>query len=147
MGRSRNRTAGQGRAIAAPVEQHEGDQVLGLGEPEGHAVEHPIECMPAGTGLRAVFDQACAARSLRPAFAVQAAAADAIAELSARGLGVGILSSSLATGHEDRIHALPIRDVAIPALLVILWRPDGSVAARELASRCRTAFHLQTSAA
>lgn len=110
-------------------------------------VRHPIVCMPPGTGLRAVFDQACAARSLRPAFAIQAAAADSIAELAARGLGVGILSSSLAASHEDRLRALPIRDVTIPALLVILWRTDGSMAARELASRCRTAFHLQTSAA
>jgi DNA-binding transcriptional LysR family regulator len=51
-------------------------------------------CMPTGTGLRAVLDQACAARSLRPTIVIQAAAADSIADLAARGLGVGILSSS-----------------------------------------------------
>jgi DNA-binding transcriptional LysR family regulator len=55
---------------------------------------HPIVCMPTGTGLRAVLDQACAARSLRPTIVIQAAAADSIADLAARGLGVGILSSS-----------------------------------------------------
>lgn len=89
-----------------------------------------------------MLDQACAAQNLRPKIVIQAAAAAAIADLAARGLGVGILSDSLATGHEGRLHVLPIRDVAIPALLVVLWRRDGSVAARELADRCRTAFHI-----
>ncbi|MEV1177376.1 LysR substrate-binding domain-containing protein, partial [Nonomuraea sp. NPDC049784] len=43
---------------------------------------HPIVCMPPGTGLRAVFDQACAAQGLQPVIALQASAADAIADLS-----------------------------------------------------------------
>ena len=108
---------------------------------------HPIVCMPTGTGLRAVLDQACAARSLRPTIVIQAASADSIADLAARGLGVGILSSSLAAAHEALLRVLPIRDVAIPALLAVLWRRSGSVAARELAERCRTAFHIATPAA
>lgn len=40
---------------------------------------HPIVCMPYGTGLRTVFDRACAARGLQPVIALQAGAADAIA--------------------------------------------------------------------
>ena len=105
--------------------------------------EHPVICMPPGTGIRAVLDQACAARNLRPTVAIQAASADSIADLAARGLGVGILSASLARRPEARLHALAIRDVTIPALLIILWRPSGSVAARELADRCRTAFRIE----
>jgi DNA-binding transcriptional LysR family regulator len=108
---------------------------------------HPIMCMPTGTGLRTVLDQACAARNLRPTIVIQAAAADSIADLAARGLGVGILSSSLAAAHEARLHVLPIHDVAIPAVLVVLWRRSGSLAARDLAERCRMAFHIATPAA
>jgi DNA-binding transcriptional LysR family regulator len=47
---------------------------------------YPIACMPPGTGLRTVFDQACAAQSLSPVVASQASAADAIADLSIREL-------------------------------------------------------------
>jgi DNA-binding transcriptional LysR family regulator len=108
---------------------------------------HPIVCMPTGTGLRAVLDQACAARSLRPTIAIQASAADSIAALAARGLGVGILSASLAAGHQEQLHVLPIRDLAIPALLTVVWRRSATVAARELAERCRTTFHVATPAA
>ncbi|MCO6003943.1 hypothetical protein NE236_03025 [Actinoallomurus purpureus] len=52
---------------------------------------YPIVCMPPGTGLRTVFDQACAAQSLQPAIALQA-----IADLATRGLAVAILSDSMA---------------------------------------------------
>lgn len=104
--------------------------------------DHPIVCMPTGTGLRAILDQACAAQGLRATIAVQATSADAIADLSARGLGVGILSASMATGHTDRLQARPISDITIPAVLAVLWRPNASTAAREMAELCRTAFRL-----
>ncbi|MCM3923208.1 LysR substrate-binding domain-containing protein, partial [Frankia sp. AiPs1] len=35
---------------------------------------YPIVCMPPGTGLRAVFDEACAAQRRRPVIALQASA-------------------------------------------------------------------------
>lgn len=103
--------------------------------------KYPIVCMPQGTGLRAVFDQACAARSIRPTIVVEATAADSIADLAARGLGVGILSTSLASGRQARLRVVPLHDVTIPALLAVLWRHNGGVAANDLAVRCRTAFH------
>jgi len=40
---------------------------------------YPIICPPVGTGIRAVFDLACAADGLRPDIALQASAPDAIA--------------------------------------------------------------------
>ncbi|MEU4804155.1 LysR substrate-binding domain-containing protein [Actinosynnema sp. NPDC023587] len=103
-------------------------------------VAHPLVCMPPGTGLRAVFDQACAARDLRPTIAFQAGAADAIADLAARGLGVGLLSESMAAHHTDRLTAVPIDDVAIPALLALVWHPTRGPAVRELVAHCRRAF-------
>lgn len=101
---------------------------------------YPIVCMPPGTGLRTVLDQACAAQRLRPAIAFQASAAAAIADLAARGLGVAVLSSSMAAHHRDRLVALTIDDVETPALLALVWRSTRSPAARELLVHSRQAF-------
>lgn len=109
--------------------------------------KHPVVCMPPGTGLRAVFDQACAARGIRATIAVEAAAAESIADLAARGLGIGVLSTSLAAVHQARLRTAAIRDVTIPAVLAILWRHSGEVAASELAQRCRTEFRINAPAA
>ncbi|MGT2531434.1 LysR family transcriptional regulator [Streptomyces nojiriensis] len=105
---------------------------------------HPIVCMPPGTGLRTVFDQACAARGIDPVIALQAGAADAVADLAARGLGVGILSESMAAGYRDRLTARLIEDVDTPALLSLVWRPGQAPAVRELVAHARRAFGGQT---
>lgn len=101
---------------------------------------HPLICMPPGTGLRTVFDLACAARDLRPAIGLQASAADAIADLAARGLGVAVLSDSMATVYRDRLITLPIEDAEIPALLALVWKNTSSPAVRELLRHSRKAF-------
>jgi DNA-binding transcriptional LysR family regulator len=101
---------------------------------------HPIACMPPGTGLRTVFDQACAAQSLQPVIALQASAADAIADLATRGLAVAILSASMAEHYRDRLTALTIDDVETPALLALTWRSAHNPAVRELLAHSRRAF-------
>lgn len=103
---------------------------------------HPIVCMPPGTGLRTVFDRARAAQGLGPVIALQASAADAIADLAARGLGVAVLSDSMAGRYRDRLTALTIDDVTDPALLALVWRSAPSPAARTLLGHCRRAFAL-----
>ncbi|WP_069767926.1 LysR family transcriptional regulator [Streptomyces sp. LUP30] len=101
---------------------------------------HPIVCMPPGTGLRTVFDRACAAQGLRPAIALEASAADAIADLAARGLGVAVLSTSMAAGHSDRLTAHVVDDLETPALLALIWRDPRNPAVRELLAHGRRAF-------
>jgi len=101
---------------------------------------HPIVCMPPGTGLRTVFDRACAAQGLQPAIALQANAADAIADLAARGLGVAVLSESMAASYRDRLTARVIDDVETPALLALIWKGDHNPAVRELLVHSRRAF-------
>ncbi|WP_105974564.1 LysR family transcriptional regulator [Streptomyces geranii] len=103
-------------------------------------VAHPIVCMPPGTGLRAVLDRACAAQDLEPGIALEAGSADAVADLAARGLGVGVLSESMATHHRDRLTARPLDDVDTPALLALVWRSPHSPALRELLVHCGRAF-------
>ncbi|MGW0719253.1 LysR family transcriptional regulator [Streptomyces sp. NPDC002778] len=106
---------------------------------------HPIVCMPPGTGLRAVFDQACAAQNLQPTITLQVSAADAIAGLAVRGLGVAVLSNSMAESYRDRLTARTIDDVEVPALLALVWRSAHNPAVRELLVHSRRAFANTTS--
>jgi DNA-binding transcriptional LysR family regulator len=102
--------------------------------------EHAIVCMPPGTGLRTLFDQACAAQGLRPVVSLAASAADAIADLAVRGLGVAVLSESMAAHYRPRLTGLLIDDVAAPALLALVWRRSNSPAVREMLRCGRRAF-------
>ncbi|MFC8509520.1 LysR family transcriptional regulator [Streptomyces sp. NPDC057411] len=103
-------------------------------------IAHPIVCMPSGTGLRAVFDRACAAQCLHPEIALQASAADAIAELAARGLGVGVLSESMAAQYRDRLTVLALDGADTPALLALIWKGTHRPGMRQLLAHSRRAF-------
>jgi DNA-binding transcriptional LysR family regulator len=120
--------------------------------PPGHALagrrrvrmrdlaDHPFVCMPPGTGLRTAFDQICAAQGLRPLITFQAGAADAIADLAARGLAVGVLARSMAAAYRDRLVTLPIDDAGTPVLLALVWKAPHGPALRELLAHAREAF-------
>jgi DNA-binding transcriptional LysR family regulator len=83
-------------------------------------------CLPMGTGIRGVLDQACAAQGLRPGVSLQATAPAAVADLAARGLGVAVLSASMAAGFGELV-AIPIDGITIPALLALVWRGQSKV--------------------
>ncbi|MEV3963810.1 LysR substrate-binding domain-containing protein [Nocardia sp. NPDC050193] len=102
---------------------------------------HPLVCMPPGTGVRTVLDRACASRNLRPVVALQAGAADAIADLAARGLAVAVLSDSMAATYRDRLVTLAVEGVETPALLALIWKNTGRPAVRQLMVHSRRAFH------
>jgi len=93
---------------------------------------YPIVSLPEGTGIRAVFDRACAAKGLHPAIALQASAPGALADLAARGLGVAILSESMAAAFDDRLDAVMLDDVDIPAVLALIWMSAPAPALEEL---------------
>jgi DNA-binding transcriptional LysR family regulator len=101
---------------------------------------HPVVCLPQGTGIRAVFDEACAAAGVRPVIALQASAPGAVADLAQRGLGVAILSESMAADYDDRLRALLIDDVVAMAVLALVTPPVASPALQELLRLCRRAF-------
>jgi DNA-binding transcriptional LysR family regulator len=100
----------------------------------------PIACLPEGTGIRAVLDQACAAKGIQPDIALQASAPAAVADLALRGLGVAILSESMAAGYDARLKAVPIQDIDTPAVLALVWSTTMSPALRELLIHSRRAF-------
>ena len=102
---------------------------------------YPIVSMPQGTGIRAVFDHACATNGIRPNIALQASAAAAVKDLAIRGLGIAILSESMVANHDERLQALVLDDVKTSALLALIWRPTTSPALRELLKHSRRAFN------
>jgi DNA-binding transcriptional LysR family regulator len=101
---------------------------------------YPIVSLPAGTGVRAVFDQSCAAQGRRPDIALEATAPGAVADLAGRGLGVAILSETMAAGFSGQLTAVAIEDIVIPSLLALIWAPYESPALRELLVHSRQAF-------
>jgi DNA-binding transcriptional LysR family regulator len=107
--------------------------------------DYPIVSLPEGTGVRAVFDQACAANRIRPNIALQASAPMAVADLATRGLGIAILSHSMARHPGSRLKALAIEDVSTPAVLALIWTATKSPALRELLLHSRRAFKSESS--
>ncbi|KLL11981.1 LysR family transcriptional regulator [Protofrankia coriariae] len=100
----------------------------------------PLVCLPTGTGIRAVFDQACSAMGIEPTIALQASAPGAITDLAARGLGVAILSESMAATRHDGVTVLPVDDILSPALLTLIWKTGKNPALRELVRHSHAAF-------
>ena len=100
----------------------------------------PIVCLPQGTGIRAVFDQACEIAGQQPDIALRASAPAAVADLAIRGLGIAILTESMAANHQGRLTALGIDDVETPAVLALIWARTPNRALRELVQHSRQAF-------
>jgi DNA-binding transcriptional LysR family regulator len=100
----------------------------------------PIVCLPEGTGIRTVFDQACENAGQHPDIALQASTPGAVADLAIRGLGVAILSESMASNHNDQLRALAVDDIQTPAVLALIWTRTPNPALRELIQHSRNAF-------
>ncbi|UQU64282.1 LysR family transcriptional regulator [Couchioplanes caeruleus] len=98
---------------------------------------YPLICLPVGTGVRAVLDQACAAAGLRVNVALQATAPGTVMDLATRGLGVAVLSATMA--EDAKLTAVPVADVDIPALLALVWRREDSTVLRALLPHCTAA--------
>jgi DNA-binding transcriptional LysR family regulator len=103
-------------------------------------VAHPLICLPPGTGIRTVLDQACAHHGLQPTVALQASAPDAVIDLARRGLGVAILSESMAAQHLDYLTAVALTGVDIPVVLALIWKHTPSPAVHELVRHCQMTF-------
>lgn len=101
---------------------------------------YPVVCLPTGTGVRAVLDRACAAHGIRLDIALEASAPGTVAGLAARGLGVAILSETMAGAYDGRLRSVPLGDIGVPALLALIWKPDPGPALQALVRHCRQAF-------
>ena len=123
-------------AAVPPGHSLAGRSRVGLAELAGY----PVISMPAGTGVRAVFDQACAQDGLQPDIALQASAPSAVADLAARGLGVAIFSATMAANYSDRLVAVPVAGISAPSLLALVWSNSPSLALREFLRYSSEAF-------
>jgi DNA-binding transcriptional LysR family regulator len=87
-----------------------------------------------------MFDQACAATGIQPDIVLQASAPDAVADLAKRGLGLAILTESMAANHKARLRALGIDDIETPVGLALVWTTTESPALRQFLVRFHEAF-------
>jgi DNA-binding transcriptional LysR family regulator len=101
---------------------------------------YPIVCMPEGTGVRAVFDEACAANGIRVDIALEASAPGTVADLAHRGLGIAILSESMASTYSSQLKALVIGDVDTLAVLALIWSAAPSPALKGLLPHLQGTF-------
>src|SRR3954451_40965 len=83
--------------------------------------EHPVVCLPAGTGIRTAFEESCTAHGVEPNIAFEASAPDVVADLAVRGLGAAVLSESPASDNADRLRIIPISDARAPTVLSLVW--------------------------
>jgi len=102
--------------------------------------DYSVVSLPIGTGVRTVFDEACTAMGIRMEIAFQAGAPTAIADLAIRGLGVAILSESMATQHSPWLTARPIEGINTESVLSLVWTPAKNPARQQLIHHCRRAF-------
>jgi DNA-binding transcriptional LysR family regulator len=100
---------------------------------------YPLVTLPEGTGIRTVFDEAFLSKGLLPNLALAASAPGAVADLAARGLGIAVLSESMASAFPE-LTAVPITGVEMPALLALVWRPRVSAALGALLPHLEKAF-------
>jgi DNA-binding transcriptional LysR family regulator len=105
---------------------------------------HRVICMPRGTGIRDALDRSAAAIGVSPTIAVAASAGEAIIGLAGRGLGVGVLSSSMVRD-DPRVRSIVITDAGVPSLLGLAWRTETSPAVRAFVQLARQSFGLEGS--
>lgn len=96
--------------------------------------------LPTGTGVRTAFDDACTALGVQMRITLQAGAPAAVADLAIRGLGVAILSTSMAAQQAPWLTALPIDGVDTETVLSLVWTSVTSPATRHLIRHCRRSF-------
>jgi DNA-binding transcriptional LysR family regulator len=100
---------------------------------------YPLVCLPEGTGVRTVLDRSCAAAGLRPTIVLAASAPGAVVDLGRRGLGVAVLSDSMAAAYPG-LRAVPIDGITVPAVLALVRRPKPTPATAALLTHCRQTF-------
>jgi DNA-binding transcriptional LysR family regulator len=106
--------------------------------PVGALRDRVLICLPPGTGIRSLLDDACAAAGFTPHIAFEAGTPMVLAQLAAQGLGVAVLPESIARSRDD-LHPLTITHPDLRGSLGFAWRAEGPVspAARALIERAR----------
>lgn len=107
--------------------------------------EHTLICMPEGSGIRTVLDEACASEGVKPRIALEATNPQMLAQLAIRGLGIGIVPESTAMENPERLHSIRIRP-ALRGRLAMAWLANKThrTAARELIAEVSRKLDAET---
>jgi DNA-binding transcriptional LysR family regulator len=105
-------------------------------------VQFPLICLPKGSGVRAALDTGCTAGGLLANITLEASAPDVVTGLAERGLGVAVVSETMASAHRSTLAAVTITDPAMSSRLELAWRAgdSGSTAAAALVRHARAGF-------
>ena len=104
--------------------------------------ERGLICLPRGTGIRTLLDNACTRLGLAPRIVFEATDLQMQAELAARGLGTAIVPISTSAANEKSLHALTITRPSLRGRVALAWLANGqpSAAGQALIRDARTAF-------
>ena len=102
--------------------------------------DRALMCLPRGTGIRSVFDTACAGAGFQPRIALEASNLGVLARLARLGLGVAILPESVALANVAGLHSIEIAQPRMRGRVALAWRSDGPIgpAAQALIRRARS---------
>jgi DNA-binding transcriptional LysR family regulator len=99
----------------------------------------PLITMPVGTGIRAAFDAACTQVAISPRIVFEASTADAVGRLARHGVGVAIMSESMAES-DSLLHTVRLESPRSRSRLDFVWRSGSpsSPASRALIALAQT---------
>jgi len=89
--------------------------------------DRALMCLPRGTGIRSVFDTACAGAGFQPRIALEASNLGVLARLASLGLGVAILPESVALANVAGLHSIEIAQPRMRGRVALAWRSDGPI--------------------
>ncbi|MFI9404068.1 LysR family transcriptional regulator [Nocardia sp. NPDC052316] len=105
--------------------------------------EHPLICLPPGTGVRGVLERSCAAVGFEPNIAFEAAAPPLLLRLAARGLGIAVVPEfTAAEAKAFGVRTIRIIEPELRGRLALAWRTDrpAAPAAKVLIGQLRIAL-------
>lgn len=102
--------------------------------------QHPVLCLPSGSGVRSAYDRACELAGRSPRVDIEASSPHTLLGLAERGGGVAVLPSTAATG----LDRAAITDASVPACLGLISKPEPrSPATRLVLESLTTALALR----
>ncbi|MET0238064.1 MAG: LysR substrate-binding domain-containing protein [Kibdelosporangium sp.] len=85
----------------------------------------PLICLPKGTGIRAILENACTAAGFQPHVALEAGTPLVLAQLAELGLGMAILPESVVRNRSE-LRSVRITGARLRGRLALAWRASTS---------------------
>ncbi|MBT2490557.1 LysR family transcriptional regulator [Streptomyces sp. ISL-96] len=87
--------------------------------------DRPLISLPAGTGMRACLEKACAEAGFEPRVVFEASDPNILAQLAIHSLGAAVIPESLAALHTEELHAVNLASPWFRGLMALAWRSEG----------------------